>query len=60
MCASSRKCENNQEMFGMLCKRRYDKPIIVKFEKQCTYYKNKSRRRRKSRCHSNSTVRNKS
>lgn len=48
MCASSRKCENNQEMFGMLCKRPYDKPVVVKFDKQCTYYK-KRRRRSKSR-----------
>ena len=34
ICASSRKCQDNGEMFGMLCKRPYDKPVLVKFEKK--------------------------
>ena len=37
ICASSRKCEGNAEAFGMLCKRPYDKPVVVKFEKKDTY-----------------------
>ena len=27
----------NGEMFGMLCKRPYEKPILVKFEKRDTF-----------------------
>ncbi len=49
MCATSRKCQDNEEMFGMLCKRPYDKPVIIKFEKQCTYYKKHKRKRSKSK-----------
>ena len=49
ICASSRKCEGNVEAFGMLCKRPYDKPVIVKFEKKDTYYRKNRSRRRKSR-----------
>lgn len=47
MCASSRKCQDNGEMFGMLCKRPYDKPVLVKFEKRDTY--TRPRRKKKSR-----------
>ena len=34
ICASSRKCQENGEMFGMLCKRPYEKPVLVKFENE--------------------------
>ena len=51
ICASSRKCEDNTEMFGILCKRPYEKPVVVKFEKKDTYYK-KRRRSRKHRSRS--------
>ena len=47
ICASSRKCQENGEMFGMLCKRPYDKPVLVKFEKKNTY--TRPRRKKKSR-----------
>ena len=48
LCMSHRKCEsNNQEMFGILCKRPYDKPVVVKFEKQNTYLKKKRKKIRK-------------
>ena len=47
ICASSRKCQDNGEMFGMLCKRPYDKPVLVKFEKRNTY--TRPRRKKKSR-----------
>ena len=49
ICASSRKCEDNTEMFGMLCKRPYEKPVVVKFEKKDTFYKKRQSRRRRSR-----------
>ena len=49
ICASSRKCQDNGEMFGMLCKRPYDKPILVKFEKKHTYTRKKKSRKKKSR-----------
>ena len=52
ICASSRKCQDNGEMFGMLCKRPYDKPVLVKFEKQDTYIKprrKKNQEREKSK-----------
>lgn len=49
ICASSRKCEGNAEMFGMLCKRPYDKPVVVKFEKKDTYCRKRRSRRRRSR-----------
>ena len=48
LCISHRKCEsNNHEMFGILCKRPYDKPVVVKFEKQNTYLKKKRKKIRK-------------
>ena len=47
ICASSRKCQDNGEMFGMLCKRPYDKQVLVKFEKRDTY--TRPRRKKKSR-----------
>ena len=49
ICASSRKCEDNTEMFGMLRKRPYDKPVVVKFEKKDTYCRKRRSRRRRSR-----------
>lgn len=49
ICASSRKCEGNTEMFGILCKRPYEKPVVVKFEKKDTYYKKSRSRKRRSR-----------
>jgi len=49
ICASSRKCEDNTEMFGILCKRPYEKPLVVKFEKKDTYYKKSRSRKRRSR-----------
>ena len=52
ICASSRKCEDNTEMFGMLCKRPYEKPLVVKFEKKDTYYKKSRSRKRRSRSRS--------
>lgn len=49
ICASSRKCESFQrtDTFGMLCKRPYDREVVVKFEKKDTYYKKSDSRKRK-------------
>lgn len=49
ICASSRKCDgsHNVEPFGMLCKRPYDREVVVKFEKKDTYYKKSDSRKRK-------------
>lgn len=49
ICVSRRKCDTNSDMFGMLCKRPYDKPITVKFEKTDMYYKKRRRKSRKRR-----------
>ncbi len=47
ICASILKCQDNGEMFGMLCKRPYGKQVLVKFEKRDTY--TRPRRKKKSR-----------
>ncbi len=49
ICVFTRKCDTNSDMFGMLCKRPYDKPITVKFEKTDTYYKKRRKKSRKRR-----------
>ena len=49
ICASSRKCDGSHSagQFGMLCKRPYDREVVVKFEKKDTYYKKSDSRKRK-------------
>ena len=49
ICASSRKCDGSRrtDPFGMLCKRPYDREVVVEFEKKDTYYKNSDSRKRK-------------
>ena len=53
LCSGARKCEpSNGDQFGMLCRRPYERPLVVKFEKQDTYCKKnkkKSKRKNKSR-----------
>lgn len=49
LCISHRKCENNNEMFGILCNRPYEKSIIIKFEKQNTYLKKKKKGKKKKK-----------
>ena len=49
--SGSRKCEpTSGDQFGMLCRRPYERPLVVKFEKKDTYFKkSKKRRRRKNK-----------
>lgn len=50
LCSGSRKCEApTGEQFGMLCRRPYEKPILVKFEKKYTYCKKRRKRKRGSK-----------
>ena len=51
LCSGARNCEpSNADQFGMLCRRPYERPLVVKFEKQDTYCKkSKKRRKRKNK-----------
>ena len=51
LCSGTRKCEpSNGDQFGMLCRRPYERPLVVKFEKQDTYCKkNKKKRKTKNK-----------
>lgn len=50
LCSGSRNCEpTNNVQFGMLCRRPYDRPLIIKFEKKNTYCKKRKKRKTKSR-----------
>ena len=51
LCSGARNCEpSNGDQFGMLCRRPYERPLVVKFEKQDTYCKkSKKRRKRKNK-----------
>ncbi len=55
MCAGSRECaykrnmdiKDNSATFGMLCKRPYDKEVVVKFEKIYTAPAARKKRKKK-------------
>tara|TARA_Y100000591_G_C21319995_1_gene445063 strand:- start:193 stop:366 length:174 start_codon:yes stop_codon:yes gene_type:complete len=47
LCSGARNCEpSNGDQFGMLCRRPYERPLVVKFEKKDTYCKKSKKRKR--------------
>ena len=45
MCAGGRE-HSTENSFGMLCRRPYDKPIVIKFERVYTKKRKKKKRRK--------------